>query len=33
MYDPIKLTRLLVFGVEEPSIIDYNDHISNGSVG
>jgi hypothetical protein len=27
MYDPIKLTRLLVFGAEEPSFIDYNDHI------
>jgi Ca2+-binding RTX toxin-like protein len=27
MYDPIKLTRLLVFGSEDPSFIDYNDHI------
>jgi Ca2+-binding RTX toxin-like protein len=26
MYDPIKITRLLVFGTEEPSIY-YNDHI------
>jgi Ca2+-binding RTX toxin-like protein len=27
MYDPIKLTRLLVFGAEEPLFYDYNSHI------
>lgn len=27
MYDPVEITRRLIFGTSDPSIIDYNDHI------
>jgi hypothetical protein len=27
VYDPIEITRLFVFGTNDPSIADYNDHI------